>query len=667
MPDSRFASETRNRALPWLALAGLVCLTFLVYWPALYGGFLFDDAYYVENPDIYVTTLDPGAWAKAALSQAGTRQFRALGMLSFAANYYFTGLDPFWLKLTNVAIHALNGLLLFLLLRELLGLWKMRHGRDERTPGENALIAAALAGVWLLLPINLTGVAYVSQRLESLANVFVFLGLFWYLRARRRVFAGSGSAVSLWICLAVCTLLGLSAKESAVLLPLYTACAEFSIVRFRNADGKWNRSVLWLHFTMLILPLVAGLIWVSGWVVRTTSDVRTFTLGERLLTETRVLVDYIQWTLLPNLNVLTFYHDDIRVSHGLTDPPTTLAAIAFLAALLGIALWQRARRPMVCLGILWFFAGHSMTASIIPLELVFEHRNYFPSLGLLLAVASVVALEPGLNRAAARMALAAAFIVFFSFTTFLRAEEWSHPLRLAYSDALKRPDSPRAQYDLARALIMIASDGNNTALMNDSVKILERTALLPNSGIASLQALIYVNGRAHRPIDPAWWRAIARKLEQDTPSQTDIDSIIFLFHCQRSGDCPPQKQELYGAFTAALAKSNGNAKLMAAYADFALFELGDTSLAERMYRAAVADRPQVPTYHSNLIAFLILTRQFDAAETALTQLSALNRLGSLDPLLDKLRNKLASARAAQLPDSRLPPPLPAQPTSSAHQ
>ena len=635
------------RAAAWIALAALLCLTLFAYWPSLHGGFLFDDRYYVESADIHVTTLDPGAWTRAALSQVGTNQFRALSMLSFAANYYFTGLDPFWLKLTNLAIHAANGFLLFLLLRELFGLWRAREA-GVRQPASRDLdmVAVAIAGAWLLLPINLTGVAYVSQRLESLANLFVFLGLFWYLRARRKVYAGQASGASLCIGLVTCMLLGISAKESAALLPLYTACAEFALTGFRNADGKWSRPVLWLHLGVLILPLAAGLVWVSSWIVRTTSDIRTFTLAERLLTEPRVLVDYMQWTLLPNLNALTFYHDDLPVSHGLVDPPTTLLAILFLAGLAAIALWQRARRPLLCLGILWFFAGHSMTATIIPLELVFEHRNYFPSVGLLLAVASLLALEPGVERRALKVAAAVGFILFCSFTTFLRAQEWSNPLRLAYSEALKRPQSPRAQYELARTLIMVAEQGGGSAAMDDSVRILERTALLPGSGIAPLQALIYVNARAHRAIDPAWWQSIVRKLQQETPSQTDIDSIIFLYRCQMHGDCPMQKQELFDTFTAALSKSNGNVYLTAAYAEFAYRELGDAALAERMYRQVVADKPQVPVYRSNLILFLIATKKFDDADAALAQLAALNRLGSLDAMLEGLRAKLAQARAA---------------------
>jgi hypothetical protein len=229
-------------------------------------------------------------------------------------------------------------------------------------------VAAVIAGAWMLLPINLTAVAYVSQRSESLANIFVFLGLFLYLRARQRQYASGRSGAMLWISILLCTLLGLSAKESAVLLPLFTVCIELALTSFRNGNRKISIPILWTYVVFLLLPLVAGLIWISRWDFAAVANVRTFTIGERLLTEPRVVVDYIVWTLFPSLNSLTFYHDDFALSRGLLEPPTTLLAMLALTTLFGIALWQRKTRPLFCLGILWFFAGHMMTATIIPLE-----------------------------------------------------------------------------------------------------------------------------------------------------------------------------------------------------------------------------------------------------------------------------------------------------------
>ncbi len=635
----------RDRSI-WLILSAL-CLTVLVYWPSLHGGYIFDDmVYFVDNTDVHVTTLNPADWIRAALQQAGTTQFRALSMLSFALNYYFTGLDPFWPKLTNLGIHLLNGFLLWLLLKELLRWRKLSAPTFEHEPAGLDLGAAILASAWLLLPINLTGVAYVAQRMESLANLFVFLGLFAYIRARRAEFTSGRNGMAPALSVLACTALGFSAKESAILLPLYTACLEFAICGFRNADHRISRSAVGTHVVFLGLPLLAGLAWISSWVFSDTTSFRTFSIGQRLLTEPRVLMDYIGWTLFPNINTLTFYHDDLKVSERLFDPPTTALAIAAVFGLIGLAVWQRRARPLFCLGILWFFAGHMLTGTVIPLELVFEHRNYFPSAGLLLAVASLLALEPGMRLPILRSAAIVLFIGWCTFTTFLRSEEWSDPLRLAYAEALKRPDSERAQYGLASTLIRVAGDNPDSPLIQRSTAILEHHAFDPDSGIGGLQALIFLNGRAHRPIDPRLWKAIVDKLRHGAPSQTDIAAVIFLFHCQQQGVCPDQPRELLAAFTAALESSDGNPNLMSAYADFAVQRLNDPELAVRMSRAVVDAKPEVMVYRANLIRMLIRTGKLDAARIQLQQMRKKDIAGSQAATIETLGRAIDAAAQA---------------------
>ena len=108
---------------------------------------------------------------------------------------------------------------------------------------------------------------------------------------------------------------------------------------------------------------------------------------------------------------------------------------------------------MVTLGIAWFFAAQLLTATIVPLELVFEHRNYFASLGISLVLADLLLLLP--SREAARrigILLAALWLAALALTTCLRASEWSDPLRFAASEASKHPQSPRATFAYGRTL-----------------------------------------------------------------------------------------------------------------------------------------------------------------------------------------------------------------------
>lgn len=631
----------------WAALGIALLVSAAIYVPGLSGSFAFDDStFLVSNQAIQV--VHPGwvDWYAAAMSfPAGSHQGRWLGMLSFAANHYFTGMDPYWFKLTNLVIHLLNGLLLFFALRALFRL----HGavRDHHSlpqTFDGPLAAAVLAGLWLVLPINLTGVLYISQRLESLSNTFVFLGLWWYLRERLLHWQGQKGTRGMWAALVVSTGLGLLVKESAVLLPLYTACADFALTRGRDRDGRWSRPVLALYGGLLLLPLVVGLVWLVGWLGGPRTYARPFDLPERLMTESRILVQYMVWTLTPNLDSLTLYHDDIRISRGLLDPPTTLGALLFIGSLLGLALWQRAKRPLFALGILWYFGGHLLTATVIPLMLAFEHRNYFPSVGLLLAISSPIALEGPAIRARALAVGAAAVFAFYAFTTGLRSMEWSSYLQLAATDAAKRPNSSAAQYEYARALLNSTLNGDPEPMRKKAFEVLESMAMKPDSDVVHNQLLIVTSAKHGLPIKSIWWTSLIEKLRARPPRSVEASALMALLKCYDDGVCPRDVEHLHAAFAAAVDHPGGYAPLFTAYGQFALDYLGDAELAERQIRAAVAHSPSDPKAQANVVLFLIRVGRFADAELELERLRRLNTLGVLDGRISELERTIELAR-----------------------
>jgi hypothetical protein len=632
-----------QRSVPWLLLAASLVLTAAIYAPGLDGGFIYDDgSFIVNNAAIQVSDGDPRDWIAAAFSfPGGNHQGRWLGMLSFAANYYFGELDPFGFKLVNLLIHLVNGGLVFLVLRALFAL------RRETNSGDSALLsfdgnlaAIAIASLWLLLPINLTAVLYAAQRLESLSNTFVFLGLAWYLHARLRFWRGESGPAGLWLSLIVCSGLGVLVKESAAMLPLYAACIEFAITGARNRDGKPSRAIYILYGTLLVVPMLAGLYWLGTWISGAETYARSFTTWQRLLSETRVLVHYIQWSLAPSLDTLTLYHDDIEVSKGLLDPPTTLASLAGLVVLAGAAIWQRKRRALFTLGIAWFFCGHLLTATIIPLLLAFEHRNYFSSLGLLLASASLIALEGGVQRAAMRTGVVAVLIGFYAFTTSMRAHEWSDPLRLALSEASKRPASPDAQYERAVALVATGTmDGR--PLIDDALIVLEDNRNLPDASILYETSLITLNSSLHRPIDPAWWDSIITKLQQMPPSISDASSLDYLSSCFTSHECNEQDlPQLAKAFEIAMAYPSPSALLLSAHAEFAWHLTGDTKVAEREFRAAIARAPRDAQARRHLVTLLVSTRRLTEARAEVDAIKKVNLFGMFDKLIGGLEGSL---------------------------
>ncbi len=637
-----------KRVGAWLLVGAFLAVAALIYMPGLAGGFIYDDSsFVVDNAAVHVTTTDRSDWVAAAFSfPGGFHQGRWLGMLSFAANHYFSGLDPFAFKITNLGVHLVNGLLVFLMLRALFALWReCRPDLTEHHRFDGPLAAAVLAGLWLVLPINLTAVLYVSQRLESLSNTFVFLGLAWYLHARLRYWRGQGGSAGLWLSLVVCSGIGVLVKESAAMLPLYAGVVEWIGPRARNRDGRASRQILVLYAVLLLLPLLGGIAWLGTWLSGPGTYARPFDTWERLLTEARVLVDYVRWTLAPSLDQLTLYHDDFAVSHGLLDPPATIAAIAGIGVLVAAAIWQRRRRPLFALGVAWFFCGHLLTATVIPLLLAFEHRNYFPSVGLLLATASLVSLEGPMRRMRVRVVTVAAVFGFYAFTTWMRAEEWSQPLRLASSEASKRPRSPLAQYERAAAL-MGAGNINGRPVVEDALLALEDHRSLPGAGINYEAALIALNTRMGRPVDTAWWPSLLEKLRSRPPSTMDANSLEYLSVCFVKRECKDGLPLLAAAYSAALAHPGAPALLLSSHAEFAWHLQGNLALAEREFRAAVARSPLDVQARRHLVLLLIAAGKLDAARAEIDAIRHMNHFGLFDRLIDVLDRAVRAAQHA---------------------
>src|SRR5699024_382802 len=116
------------------------------------------------------------------------------------------------------------------------------------------------------------------------------------------------------LSLVVPTILGLSAKETAVMLPLYAFLVEWLVFQFRRAEKEGvagtDKRLHGLFLLVLWLPLAMGLAWILPASLRpATWATRDFTLGTRLLSEARIVVDYIGWTVLPVPQWLSFYHD----------------------------------------------------------------------------------------------------------------------------------------------------------------------------------------------------------------------------------------------------------------------------------------------------------------------------------------------------------------------
>ncbi|BCX82747.1 protein O-mannosyl-transferase [Methylomarinovum caldicuralii] len=466
--------------LPRAALALALMAAFILYAPGLGGGFLFDD-----QPNLALNEALRQArptWDSAlAVIRSGNAGplGRPVAMLSFAVNVWLTGMNPFWFKLTNVLIHLANGILIYILTGLLLG-QLAESGQAGLTPLRRRWIAAATASLWLLHPLNLTSVLYTVQRMTSLAATFTLLGMILYVLGRccwLRPKPQWGTGVVLMLGGVVgCGALAALSKENGLLIVLFVFLIEWLFFRFRAGNPLARRLLLGGHLLLAGAPVLGGAVWYLGLHLDQLAagyGGRPFTLAERVLTEPRILWHYVHWLLVPDIRNLGLFHDDIPVSHGLADPPTTLPAVLEWLLAAGLALWAWRKAPVFAFGVLFFLAGHAMESTVFPLELVHEHRNYLPSWGILLMLCYYL-LHPEWGRVwaklrgrmasrgepllAVRAAVLTGFVLLAAGGTWARALSWSDQRALVLAEVTHHPLSARANFTAGRVMIETAEN-----------------------------------------------------------------------------------------------------------------------------------------------------------------------------------------------------------------
>jgi tetratricopeptide (TPR) repeat protein len=184
---------------------------------------------------------------------------------------------------------------------------------------------------------------------------------------------------------------------------------------------------------------------------------RTFGMTERLLTQPRVLFYYLSLLLYPLNSRLMLVHD-FDISTSLFDPWTTCIALAALVLILGITLFAAKKIPLISYCILFFFINHLIEGSFFSLELIYEHRNYLPSifLPLPIAIGLLNMLDFFEKKKIVFISLATAIpsmMIVFGITTFMYNDIFRNDLTLWYDNAQKTPRLQIPHHNLGLAYL----------------------------------------------------------------------------------------------------------------------------------------------------------------------------------------------------------------------
>ncbi|MFA6411587.1 MAG: hypothetical protein WCW53_02750 [Syntrophales bacterium] len=374
---------------------------------------------------------------------------RPLSYFSFAINYYFGGTNVFGYHAVNFAIHYLSAVFLFLFIYSMLRLPSL----NERY-GSYAYSAALLSAVlWAIHPLQVTAVTYIVQRMASMASLFYIIAMYLYLKGRTsQTFI---KAVIFYFLCFTSFIMALGSKQNAVMLPVAIVLFDLYFIR------GFNRRDIMQTMKILLFMFVCALIFLFIYVRQDPSTMdyscRTFGAMERLLTQPRIFFFYLSLLLYP-LNSRLMLSHDISISTSLLNPWTTLISIIALFLLLGAALWKARRYPLISYGVLFFFMNHLIEGSFFSLELIYEHRNYLPSMFFFLPIAVGILNTLGIfaERKSVFIILfvsVTSIMIILGVATFMYNEIFKNELTLWSDNARKAPALHTTHHNLALAYI----------------------------------------------------------------------------------------------------------------------------------------------------------------------------------------------------------------------
>lgn len=511
--------------------------------------------------------------------------------------------------------------------------------------------------MWALHPLNLTGVLYVVQRMTSLCTLFGLGALVLYAAYRSRTSRPHQSQLPLLegglvaLLVSVCLALSVLSKETGVLFLPLLLWIELCVFRFRvNGTAgrilKWDlrKSTLWLVAIaaayVVIFKLPAMLSPATFWG-------RDFSLVERGLTESRVLIFYLRLFLLPSNAALSLFHDDFSISRSLVYPPSTALALAALALTSAVAWVLRKRFPELGFAWGWFLIAHSLESTVFPLELVYEHRNYFAIIGLLILVPMALGRVEKPRSKKLFVTLLAGYLALLGFVTHVRALQWSNHVDWAALEAANHPQSPRAAYELARIYMVLMQSTGEARYGELADQALRASSQAQSPGVLPFIARIQL--AYFRGLEPeAELLAAAKEGFADWPYRAVNTATLYsLVTCQVDGRCKLPDAQALEILDAALRNRRlsmaDRAEVIKLIAQYRINRLSDLNGGSDLVRQAVQlyDKPESRIMYAQCLA---LQQKYNEALDELDRADALDRLGTVRRLIERERANIRAAR-----------------------
>src|SRR5213080_4076981 len=359
---------TLNRCWQTVGIClSLAVLSWLVFGQTLWHDFInYDDPRYVyENTKITgglsISGID---WA---FSHIHSLNWHPLTTISHMLDCQLYGLKAGWHHFTNVLLHTIAAILLFIALRQMTGaLWR----------------SAFVAAVFAIHPLRVESVAWIAERKDVLSGVFFMLTLLAYVPYVR------APSIRRYLFVAVVFAFGLMSKPMLVTLPFVLLLLDYwplGRIRGQKSDVSGHENLVMLVVEKI--PLV-GLSAISS-VVTFLAQRGAVGWTEQLPVLARInnaVVTYAayMWQMLWPVKLAVFYpHPESRLPLW-----EIILCLLLLIGITAAAVVLRKSRPYFITGWLWYLG---MLVPVIGLVQVgwqgrADRYTYLPQIGLYIAI-----------------------------------------------------------------------------------------------------------------------------------------------------------------------------------------------------------------------------------------------------------------------------------------
>lgn len=437
----------------------LVTLTFAVYAGSLSHEFLvnWDDPQYVtKNEAVRGFSLEH---LRLAFTEFYSGNYAPLQIISYMLDYTLWGLKPAGFILTNILLHSANGVLFYVLLIRL---------KSSRT------MACSAALLFLLHPVQVESVAWISQRKNVLAMTFFLLSFIFYCiyrrkPAKRRSLAYGASVATFF--------LALMAKSVTVILPPLLLLHDLCYLEKSERRRLWVDKIPFLlaaaGFGVLALVSQSNRLDPGAGITHYHGGNPLFTLFTMLPVLTRYL-EMLAWPL----SLSALYNPPIKT--GVDIEVAASAILLIVLTICGYLLYSRNRRWFFWYAC--FFLGLLPVSQIVPLVTLMNDRYlYFPMLGVAAMFGNGIHYVLSRTPAARRRIVAAALCIIFSPYPALavkRAGVWKDTVTLWRDAVAKTPSSAYARENLIQALNLKAADLQQAERNDEALSIYREILVL---------------------------------------------------------------------------------------------------------------------------------------------------------------------------------------------